>query len=191
MRFLWVSNRMLYILVYHHVTGFPSGWAVKNLPAMQDIQEMHVWSLRGEYTLQKGMATPSSILSWRIPWTEEPDGLQPMGLQRIGCDWSDWACTSCHTCSKHVRDDYFIAVKYENFLPESISLLLPWAGYSVTHSLILPLSKWGCFLEILLTYYICLISFVGGVYGRGRTYDEPWPSISLSIFFGTTFSKKL
>ena len=148
---------------------------------------MHVWSLGGEDTLQEGMATHSGILSWRIPWTEEPDGLQSMGLQRIRCDWSDWACTFCHTCSKHVRYDYFIAVKYENFLPESISLLLPWAGYSVTHSLILPLSKWGCFLGILLTYYICLISFVGGVYGRGKTYDEPWTSISSIHFLGDHF----
>ena len=54
-------------------------------------------------------------------------------------------------------------------------------------TLILPLSKWGCFLGILLTYYICLISFVGGVYGRGRTYDEPWTSISFIDFLGDHF----
>ena len=49
---------------------------VKNLPAMQEIQ---VQSLGGEDPLQKGMATLSSILAWRIPWTEELDGLQSMG----------------------------------------------------------------------------------------------------------------
>ena len=38
------------------------------------------------------MATPSSILAWRIPWREEPGGLQSMGLQRVGHDWSDLAC---------------------------------------------------------------------------------------------------
>ena len=42
--------------------------------------------------LEKGMATHSSILAWRIPWTEEPGGLQSLGLLRIGHDWSDSTC---------------------------------------------------------------------------------------------------
>ena len=46
---------------------------VKNLPAMQ---ETHVQSLDGEDPLEKGMATHSNILAWRIPWTKEPGGLQ-------------------------------------------------------------------------------------------------------------------
>ena len=54
---------------------------VKNLPAMQEIW---VLSLGRENPLEKGMATHSSILAWRIPWTEEPGGLQSMGLQRLG-----------------------------------------------------------------------------------------------------------
>ena len=53
---------------------------VKNLPAMQETQ---VQSLGQEDTLEKGMTTHSSILAWRIPWTEELDGLQSMELQRI------------------------------------------------------------------------------------------------------------
>ena len=44
------------------------------------------------HSLEKGMATHSSILAWRSPWTEEPGGLQSMGLQRVGHDWSDLAC---------------------------------------------------------------------------------------------------
>ena len=56
---------------------------VKNLPAMQ---ESKIWSLDREDPLEKGMATHSSILAWRIPWTEEPSELQPMGLQRVGHD---------------------------------------------------------------------------------------------------------
>ena len=51
---------------------------VKNLPAMQ---ETHVQSLGWEDPLGKGMATHSSIIAWRTPWTEEPDGLQFMGSQ--------------------------------------------------------------------------------------------------------------
>ena len=54
---------------------------VNNLPAMQ---ETWVRSLGQEDPLEKGMATHFSILAWRNPWTEEPDGLQSMGLQRVG-----------------------------------------------------------------------------------------------------------
>ena len=53
---------------------------VKSQPAMQETQ---VCSLGWEDPLEKGMATHSSILAWRIPWTEEPGGLQSMGLQRV------------------------------------------------------------------------------------------------------------
>ena len=42
-------------------------------------------------SLEEGMATHSSILAWRIPWTEEPGRLQSIGLQRVEHDWSDWA----------------------------------------------------------------------------------------------------
>ena len=47
---------------------------------------MQVQSLGGEDPLEQEMATCSNILAWEIPWTEEPGGLQSMGLQRIGCD---------------------------------------------------------------------------------------------------------
>ena len=58
---------------------------VKNLPAMQ---ETWVWSLGQEDSLEKGMATHSSILAWRIPWTEEPGGLQSIGSQRGSHYWA-------------------------------------------------------------------------------------------------------
>ena len=56
---------------------------VNNLPA---VQETWVQSLGQEDPLEKGVATHSSILAWRIPWTEEPGGLQSMGSQRDGHD---------------------------------------------------------------------------------------------------------
>ena len=56
---------------------------VKNPPAMQ---ETLVQSLGQEDPLEKGMATHSSILAWRIPWIEEPDRLQSMELKRVGHD---------------------------------------------------------------------------------------------------------
>ena len=56
---------------------------VNNLPALQEAW-LWSWVLK---MLDEGTAAPSSILSWRIPWTEEPGRLQPMGLQRVGHDW--------------------------------------------------------------------------------------------------------
>ena len=58
---------------------------VKNLPANAG-DKMQVPSLDQENPLEEGMATHSSILSWRLPWTEEPGGLQSTGLQRVGHD---------------------------------------------------------------------------------------------------------
>ena len=62
---------------------FPGGSVVKHLPAMK---ETLVRSLGGQDPLEEGMATHSSILAWRIPWTEEPGRLQSMGSQRVGHD---------------------------------------------------------------------------------------------------------
>ena len=59
---------------------------VKNPPAMQETQETWVRSLGQEDSLEEGMATHSSILAWRIPWTEEPGELQYMGSRRTGHD---------------------------------------------------------------------------------------------------------
>ena len=62
---------------------------VKNHLPMQEMQEtslsLDLWV--GKIPLEKGMATHSSIRAWRIPWTEEPGGLQTMGSQRAGHDW--------------------------------------------------------------------------------------------------------
>ena len=53
------------------------------------MRETWVRSLGQEDPLEKGMATHSSLLAWRIPWTEEPGGLQSMGLHRVRRNWSD------------------------------------------------------------------------------------------------------
>ena len=62
---------------------FCVGSVVKNLPG---VQEMQVLSLGREDPLEEGMATHSSIIAWRIPWTEEPGRLQSMGSQGVGHD---------------------------------------------------------------------------------------------------------
>ena len=63
---------------------------VKNLSAMQ---ETRLWCLGWEDPFKR-MATHWSILAWRIPWTEEPGGLQPMGLYRVGPNWTTFTCTT-------------------------------------------------------------------------------------------------
>ena len=57
------------------------------------VQETRVPPLGQEDPLEEGMATHPSTIAWRIPWTEEPGGLQSIGLQRVGHDWSN----SSHT----------------------------------------------------------------------------------------------
>ena len=74
---------------------------VKNLPA---VQETWVWSLGQEDPLEEEMATCSSILAWRIPWTEEPAGLQSMGLQRVR---QDWVTKHIHRLSTYIQSDTY------------------------------------------------------------------------------------
>ena len=80
------------------ILGFHCGSLVKNLPAMQEPQEMRVWSLGWEDPLEEGMGTCCSILAWRIPWTEEP-GVYRLQGRRVGHNWSDWA---------HMHNDHTI-----------------------------------------------------------------------------------
>ena len=67
----------------HKIRDLPVAQTIKNLPAMQETQ---VRSLGQEDSLEKGMATHSSILAWRIPGMGEPGGLSSMGLHRVGHD---------------------------------------------------------------------------------------------------------
>ena len=72
------------------ILGFPVAQTVKNLPAMEDTW---VRFLGQEDPLEKGMTTCSSILAWRIPWTEEPGGLQSMGIAKSQTQLSDLTTT--------------------------------------------------------------------------------------------------
>ena len=86
---IWTFVRKVISLLFHTLSSpYPGAslvaQTVKSLPAMQKTQ---VWFLGKEDSLEKGMATHSSILAWRIPQTEEPDRLQSMGSQRDGQDW--------------------------------------------------------------------------------------------------------
>ena len=65
---------------------FTSGSAVKNPPAVQETLETWVQSLGQEDSPEEEMAAHYNVLAWRIPWTDEPGGLQSMGSQKVGHD---------------------------------------------------------------------------------------------------------
>ena len=85
---------------------------------MQETKEMWVRSLGQEDPLEEEMATHSSILAWRIPWTEELDWLQSIGLQRVIHNWSDLVCTH----ALHLVD-------LDCFLLERCNYLKTWPVY--------------------------------------------------------------
>ena len=107
----------------------------KNLPAMQELQETQVQSLGQQDPLEKGMATHSSVLAWRISWTGEPGGLQSMGTE---------ATLHTHTRKAigHSKEVIILSVKTRRLLrvtcpaqsplwPPSV-MSLPRAGYIPT-----------------------------------------------------------
>ena len=77
-----ITNKDISCILWSSM-GFLRVSVVKNLPAMQEMQETQIWSLNQEDPLEEGMATHSNVLAQRIPWTEEPGGLRSMGLQRV------------------------------------------------------------------------------------------------------------
>ena len=80
---VWLSLSLIWVLSIPRTSLVAQ--MTKRLPAMQ---ETWVQSLGQEDLLEKEMATHSSILAWKIPWMEEPGGMQSMGSQRFGHDWA-------------------------------------------------------------------------------------------------------
>ena len=83
-----VLKCLFYFLLKNEITVIinTDGSAVKNLPSLQEVQETWVLSLGQEDPLEEEMATHCGILAWRIPWTEEPHGLESVRLQRDTSD---------------------------------------------------------------------------------------------------------
>ena len=85
---------------------------VKNLPAAW---KTWIWSLGLEERLEEDMATHSSILAWRIPWTEEPSRLQSMGSQGVGHDWA-----TKHTRTCKYMNQFTVRLKLAQYFKSSI-----------------------------------------------------------------------
>ena len=91
---------------------------VKNLPAMQETQEMKLQSLGWEEPLEEDTAAHSSIPAWKIPWTEEPGGLPSKGSQRVQHEWATkHTHTRTHT-HKHVEYNKLEIIKKDNLQPQ-------------------------------------------------------------------------
>ena len=108
----YVSSASIELSEYHL---FPSGavfwrkkplnnfWVAQMMNNRPEMQETWVWSLGQEDPLEKGIATHSSILAWRIPWTDEPGGLLSLGLQKIEQHWATNIFTFRYTWHTSVR----------------------------------------------------------------------------------------
>ena len=106
-------------------TCFPGSSVVKNPSAMHETQ---VRSLGQEYPLEKGMVTHSSVLAWRIPWTEGPVGLQSMGLQRIGHDLATTSPPPPPQCYPDSFQYFPLQINWRRARIAKILTTLTWQG---------------------------------------------------------------
>ena len=87
---IWLTTLKLLRVSKNCFPGGASGKEPTRQCRRREIHGFHTWV--SEDPLEEGMATHSSILAWRISWTEEPNGLQSTGSQRVRHDWSNLAC---------------------------------------------------------------------------------------------------
>ena len=111
------------------IKGFPGGSVVKNPPAMQ---EMQVRSMGREDPLEEGMVTHFSILAWRIPWTEEPGG-----LQSIACSIPNHTKTFAKILHSLCRSSHF--TEEETYSSQGHMVGTPVSFYFVTYH---PPNQW-------------------------------------------------
>ena len=134
-------NRHFYNIILH--LGFPVGLVVKNLPVNtgdtgmwgQYRRHRDVCSILGsEDPLEKEMAIHSSILAWRIPWTEEPSGLQSTGSQGVGHGWSEATKQACFVCPVDSQK-WLLQISFSFLKASTVSLVhFPWQSYIPSHS---------------------------------------------------------
>ena len=156
---------------------------------MQETQETQVQSLGWEDPLGKEMVTHSSILAWRIAWTEEPGGLQSVGSQRVRHDWSDLALHSIAALECLLFPSY----RWENWGPERQRNLPQVHGYWMVELSSTTSRHWGTISPVpsspntvLSLFHILLGSRIrrrwphrkdGGQAGQGSKLS--WPSDSV------------
>ena len=149
------------------------------------------------------MATHFGVLAWRVPWTEEPGGLQSMGSHRVGHDWSDLAVSTVSFCFIHIKTaikwinicDYYVFLiislwNHPNFIiMKRLSLLY---SYNLSQSVFvyLSLSKYilNClsfYCRIIRTLYISQVEFLCQIHVRQTSF-----SVRPSFFIFLTGDKE-
>ena len=121
---------------------------VKNSPAVQETQEMHSQSLGWEDPLEVEMATHSSILAWKIPWTEEPGRRQSKGSQKSRTQLSNYACT--HACAIY---------KVLYMIPSIFTTIITIILITIFLLLLLLLELLHIIMSLFLCAYLCLILY--------------------------------
>ena len=124
---IWIYFKVDYKTIFKSFGASQVAQWIKNLPAIQAIR---VGSMSPEDPLEEGMAT-SNILPWRIPLTEELGGLQSMGSQRVGHDWSNWALTHFKSFTSFTYKDCVSILKEINpeYSLKGLMLKLQYFGH--------------------------------------------------------------
>ena len=164
------------------IKGFPGGVSSKE-PTCQGRRQTWVRSLGQEDPLEEEMATHSSILAWRLPWTEEPDGFQSMGLQRVGYDWSDLA----HINKRRIKCNSKVLVGISLEVVKLFSWKICWKLIVHLNSFCLVEVHISCgftcyswvdlmvsFLFHILFAFICGICHVSTLSGGMELIFRPW-----------------
>ena len=141
---------------------------VKNLPTMQ---ETRVRSLNQEESLEKGLATHSSVLAWKIAWTEEPGGLQSMGSQKLGHDWATNTFTFAYTYM-YMYVCIYIYIYYIHTHIYSLFQIL--FHYNFLGNIVGPC----CFSILYIAVYICQVQ------ASNVSLSCPFPWITKVCFLG-------
>ena len=156
---------------------------VKNPSAMQ---ESWVQSLVWEDPLEKGIATHSSILAWRIPWTWEPGGLQSMGLQRVGHNWVNTLCL-------FVAESLFFFFLLNNIL--SFGCTTVYISIQLLKDIMVAVKFWQLCIKLLYTSrcrFLCIHTFstLLGKY-QGARLLHPMVQVCLVLEETAKLSSKL
>ena len=120
---------------------------------------MWVWTLVWEDPLQEFLATHSSILAWRIPWTEEPGRLKSIRLQRVRPDWSGLACTQTYKSFYHYTLSFLI-------FSYNISFKVHFACYEYCnpHFLVISICRKYIFLSLHFLQFVNRIIYIIHIY---------------------------
>ena len=122
--YVWINYNMYIMWIKY---GLPRWLSSKDLPEMQEPQKIWVQFLGREDPLKEGMATHFSILAWRIPWTEEPGGLQFTGFQRARHDWRDLAHTQhMNKIYEHLKNMFNFTLQYFQIQTSVTQLRMKW-----------------------------------------------------------------